>query len=119
MDADALTSCPDEDARTLERRQVRRLEAVFMLEATTLLILVCVAVPLKHLAHWPLGVRILGPVHGFAFTAYVWVAIETVAGGSWSGRDAARLFVVALIPFGGYANLPFLARRVAALRDPR
>ena len=105
-----------EGSRDVERMQLRRLEIASLAEATTLLLLVVVAVPLKHLAHWDVGVRVLGPVHGLAFLAYVWIVLQTISGPDWNGREALRLFVAAIIPFGGYLNLPFIARKAAELR---
>ena len=58
----------------------------------------------------------MGPVHGLAFLTFVWLAVQTVAGGGWSRADATRLFVGAVVPFGGFLNLPFLSRRAASLR---
>ncbi len=107
---------PDAQRRGIERAQLRRLEIASFAEATTLVLLVCVAVPLKHLAGYPLGVRVMGPVHGLAFLSYVWIAVQTVSGGGWSAIEAARLFVGAFVPFGGFLNLPFLARKVALLQ---
>ncbi len=48
----------------LERSQLRRLEVVSLVEATTLIFLVGVAVPLKHFAGEPAAVTVMGPVHG-------------------------------------------------------
>jgi integral membrane protein len=104
-------------ASRLEREQLKQLEILSLIEATTLVMLVCVAVPLKHLFDWPLGSRILGPVHGIAFIAYTWTALQTVAGGDWRGADIARLFIVALFPFAGYLNIPWLRRKAAVLDD--
>lgn len=100
----------------IELAQLRRLEIVSTAEATTLLLLVGVAVPLKHLGGWNAGVRVMGPVHGLAFLAYVWTAIQTIAGARWTTRDTVRLFVVAFVPLGGFLNLRFLQRKVAALQ---
>jgi integral membrane protein len=107
---------PAETANELERDQLKRLEVLSIAEATTLVLLVCVAVPLKHLFDWPMGSRVLGPVHGLAFLAYSWTALQTVAAGGWRGRDAARLFIVAFLPFGGYFNIPWLRKKAAALQ---
>lgn len=105
----------DDEALRLERAQLRRLEIVSVVEATTLVLLVFVAVPLKHLGHHDLAVRIMGPVHGLAFLVYIWTALQTVAGGGWALRAAARLFVVAFVPFAGFTNLGFLRARAASL----
>ncbi|MFQ3788998.1 DUF3817 domain-containing protein [Halomonas sp. A29] len=98
-----------------EREQLKRLEVLSIIEATTLVLLVCVAVPLNHIVGLPLGSRILGPVHGVAFLAYTWTALQTVAGGGWRGRDMARLFIVAFLPFAGFSNLSWLRQRAASL----
>lgn len=99
----------------IELAQLRRLKVVSLLEGTTLLLLVLVAVPLKHLAGWKTASSIMGPVHGLAFLAYVWTIIETVSGGGWSRREAARLAVVAFVPFGGFTNGAVLRRKAASL----
>lgn len=104
------------DAGTIEIAQLRRLEIASVAEATTLLLLVLVAVPLKHLGGWAIGVRVLGPVHGLAFIVYIWVAVQTLAGGGWRRGKAARLLIAALVPFGGFLNLPLLASKIGALR---
>jgi integral membrane protein len=104
-----------DDARRLESAQLRRLEIVSVLEATTLVVLVCVAVPLKHLGHFDIAVRVMGPVHGLAFLAYAWTVLQTVTGGGWSGRATARLFLTAFVPFAGFTTPAFLRPRLEAL----
>lgn len=103
-------------AAEIELAQLRRLEIASGAEATTLLLLVLVAVPLKHLGGWDTGVRVMGPVHGLVFMTYIWIAVQTIAGTAWRPAEMARLLVVALVPFGGFFNLPFLARKAALLR---
>lgn len=105
---------PPERVR-LERAQLRRLRLASLAEAATLLALVFVAVPLKHFAGRPAAAAVLGPVHGLVFLAYCWVAVETVAGGGWTRREVGRLFVAAVVPFGGLTNGPLLRRKAAAL----
>ena len=101
-----------------ELRQIRRLGLVSRIEGTTLLILVFVAVPLKHLAGSGAASAIMGPVHGMAFLAYLWTLVETVSGGGWSRSEVIRLAVVSLLPFGGFTNGRFLERKAASLRMP-
>lgn len=80
-----------------------------------MVVLVGIAVPLKYVGHYDLAVRIMGPVHGLAFLAYVWTALQTVADGGWSPRATARLFLTAVIPFAGFTMPRFLRARAAAL----
>lgn len=101
-----------------ELAQIRRLRLASFVEASTLLVLVFVAVPLKHLFDYPLAVRLMGPVHGAAFVAYAWSLITTVSGGGWSRGEIARLGLAAFIPFGGFLNAGLLRRRRAALAAP-
>lgn len=95
--------------------QLRRLEIVAFIEATTLLLLVGVAVPLKHFAGWPLGVRVLGPLHGLAFLSFFWIGLQTVAGDDWTLKEKVRLLLLAFVPLGGYFKLPLIARKLRSL----
>ncbi|MFC4726680.1 DUF3817 domain-containing protein [Coralloluteibacterium thermophilus] len=101
--------------RAEDLAQLRRMRAVSILEGTTLLLLVLVAVPLKHLAGIPQASAVMGPVHGMAFLLYVWMLIQTVSGGGWSRAEVARMLGAAFIPFGAFANERALARRQKAL----
>jgi integral membrane protein len=95
--------------------QLRRMRAASLLEGSTLLLLLGVAVPLKHLAGIPVATSIMGPIHGIAFVLYVWMLIQTVYGGGWTRLETARMIFAALIPFGAFVNERALARRQASL----
>jgi integral membrane protein len=101
-----------------ERKQLGRMRAVSLLEGSTLLLLVLIAVPLKHLAGIPVATTVMGPIHGMAFLLYLWMLIQTVSGGGWSRSETARMIAAAFIPFGAFANERALARRQAALATP-
>jgi integral membrane protein len=94
------------------------MRAVSLLEGTTLLLLVGVAVPLKHLAGIPVVTSIMGPIHGIAFILYVWMLVQTVSMGGWTLAAAARMVLAAFIPFGAFLNERALARRQASLGNP-
>lgn len=100
-----------------ERTSLRRMRLVSVLEATTLLLLVFVAVPLRHLGGLRAATSIVGPVHGLAFLLYVWVLIEASSAGGWPRREVVLLLVRAFVPFGGFLNERLLRRREAALAD--
>ena len=99
----------------LELAQLRWLEVASLVEATTLVLLVGVAVPLRHLAGLPGAVKVLGPLHGLAFAAYLWTVLQTVAGGGWRRAEWLRLVASAFLPLAGYFNLPLIRRKAAAL----
>lgn len=77
------------------------LRALCLAEATTLLLLLFVAVPLKHLAGYPIAVSVMGPIHGFVFLMFGWRVVQALAAGDISGRTGAKLIVAAFVPFGG------------------
>jgi integral membrane protein len=94
---------------------IKRLRLASFVEASTLLILLLVAVPLKHAFGHAIATRIMGPVHGAAFVAYAWCVVVTISGGGdWTRRELTRLIVAAFIPFGGFANAGLLRRKEAA-----
>lgn len=99
----------------IERDQLRRMRWVSLLEGTTLVVLVFVAVPLKHLGGYPQATAVMGPVHGITFLLYVWMAFQTVAAGGWSAGETSRLLIVAFIPFGGLVNAGMLRRKEVEL----
>lgn len=95
--------------------QIRRLRLASFVEATTLLALLFVAVPLKHLYGYSPATRLMGPVHGAAFIAYAWSLVAAVSAGGWSRREMVRLGLAAFLPFGGFLNAGLLRRKQAAL----
>ncbi len=101
--------------RAEQLSQLRRMRIISLIEGCTLLLLVLVAVPLKHLAGLPIATRVMGPIHGLAFLTYVWMLIQTVSGGGWSRSETTRLVAAAFIPFGAFVNERALARRQAQL----
>jgi integral membrane protein len=108
---------PPHDFVHPDSKSLRILEIASIAEACTLILLLFVGVPLKHLFDFPLVVRILGPVHGLAVLSFAWIAIQAVSETptSWSVRDRVRLFLGAVIPFGGFWNARFIARKAAPL----
>jgi len=85
---------------------IGRLRLVGVLEGTSFLLLVGVAMPLKYLAGMPGAVSVLGMAHGVLFLAYVAAILQAHLEHGWPVRRSALLFVAALLPFG-----PFVADR--------
>ncbi len=111
-----MTQADTPDGVKLELGQLRKLEVASLIEATTLVLLLGVAVPLKHFAGRPEAVTVMGPVHGIAFCFYVRDARPD--GGE---RRLASSRVVAagghsLRAVGGYTNLMLIRRKAAVLQ---
>lgn len=83
---------------------LRRLRLLGLAEGVTLLLLVFVAVPLKRLAGVALATRIMGPVHGLLFLAYVYTLVEAISSGGWPRRAVVRAALACLVPFGTFLN---------------
>lgn len=94
--------------------QLRRLERASVVEASTLLVLVGVAVPLKYMFGVPQVTKVMGPVHGIAFLFYCWTVVQTVAGGGWRAGEIVRLLLVAFVPVAGFLNVGWIRRRARA-----
>lgn len=73
-------------------------------EAVTLLLLICVAMPLKYAADLPIATKIMGPIHGVAFLTFLWIAIQSWAAGLVTMGQTGRLLLGAMIPLGGFIN---------------
>lgn len=98
-----------------DRRQLGRMRIASILEASTLAILVFVAMPLKHMFGMPQLVSAMGPVHGLAFLFYIWMLIQTHFQIGWSGREWIRMILCAFVPLAGFINERLLKHRQDAL----
>jgi integral membrane protein len=92
-------------------RQLGRMRIASLLEATTLAILVFVAVPLKHAFGMPGLVSVMGPVHGLAFLIYIWMLIQSHFQFGWTGREWLRMVLCAFVPLAGFVNERLLKHR--------
>lgn len=77
-----------------------RLRAIGLLEATSFLLLLCVAMPLKYVWAMPLPVKVTGWAHGVLFIAFVLSIPAALRQAGWTWRHGALLFVSALLPAG-------------------
>lgn len=92
------------------RTTAGRLRLAAHAEGVSLLLLVCVAVPLKHLLGVPDAVRVLGPIHGTLFVLYLVLLAEALAGaggedGAWPPHRVAAAIVASFVPFGTFVLL--------------
>lgn len=83
--------------------RIGRLRLLALLEGTSLVALVFVAVPIKYLATDPALVKMIGPVHGALFLLFVFQTISVAIEQQWSFRTRTwKLLVACLIPFGTF-----------------
>lgn len=74
---------------------------VAIAEATSWLLLI-VATIVKYAAHAPLGVHVLGPIHGALFVAYVLLALLVRSRLRWNLPTLLIVLAESVLPGGGY-----------------
>ncbi len=87
---------------------LRRYRVIAYVVGVLLLVLVCVAMPLKYLGDQPALVATVGPLHGFCYMVYLVLAFDLGRRANW-GLGRMFLFLVA----GTIPVMSFLAERRA------
>lgn len=81
-------------------RSLVALRVLSWLEGASLLLLLLVAVPLKHVGGWPAPVRVLGSLHGLLFLLFGLALWQSSLERRWPRRRALRLLGLSVLPFG-------------------
>ncbi len=95
-------------------REERRFRLVALAEGTSLLLLIAVALPLKHVLGIPIVSRVLGPIHGLFFLLYQAAVAEAWGSRRWTGKRALLCALAAIVPLGS-----FVAARATSGTPPR
>jgi integral membrane protein len=78
------------------------LRAVGLLEGTSFLVLLFIAMPLKYAVGMPLAVKLTGWAHGVLFILYLLVLGHTASVLRWSLLRVGAALMAALLPFGPF-----------------
>lgn len=89
------------DPRSNLHRLVDRVRIVGMAEGVSWLLLLA-ALPLKYQLGNPMGVKIMGPIHGALFVLLLWVIFQAWEKKALSFGKAVMAFIASLIPFGPF-----------------
>lgn len=88
-----------------------RLRLLGLVEGLSLLLLLGVAAPLKHLYHDPTLVRALGPVHGLLFLLFVLNTLRVGVEYGWKFQETTwKVLLACMIPFGTF----YIDRKILA-----
>ena len=94
---------------------VKQLRLIGLLEGISLLVLLGVAVPLKHLYGNPALVRALGPVHGLLFLLFVIKTLSVGVEQRWRFSETTwKVLLACLVPFGTFYIDSKILSRLAA-----
>lgn len=73
------------------------------MEGLSLILLVCIAVPIKYLQGDPQWVKLLGPIHGALFVGFCYMAYQVGKTHNWRWIKMAPIILLAsFIPFGTF-----------------
>ena len=97
---------------------LRQLRVVALLEGSSFLVLLFIAMPLKYLAGFPLAVRITGSVHGLLFLMFMAALYRAGRARDWPLRRWLLAFVSSIVPFGTFIFDRSLRREIAAATPP-
>ncbi|MDQ5769902.1 DUF3817 domain-containing protein [Thiothrix subterranea] len=78
------------------------LSKIAILEGSTLLLLLFLAVPAKRLLGYPEAVTLVGSIHGAAFIAYVVALVAFFVGKHLNLKQLGLGLFAAFIPFGSF-----------------
>jgi integral membrane protein len=89
-------------ATTLNKmmNQIRILRTVGVAEGISFLVLLLIAMPLKHFFSLPIAVKVVGWLHGILFLGYIVVVPLSIRAMKWRIRDIAIALFASLVPFG-------------------
>lgn len=97
----------------MANKHLRRLRWVGYAEGTSYLLLLLVAMPLKYLADWPLGVTVVGAAHGFLWIAYLLAAAIAARACRWGLLEIMGAGVASVLPAGPFVFDSWVERREA------
>ena len=81
---------------------MKTLRILSILEGSSLLLLLFLAVPLKRMLDMPEVVSIIGPIHGVLFIAFNLTVVIAVAKSQLKVSHGIIGFIASLIPFGSF-----------------
>ncbi|MFT4514361.1 MAG: integral membrane protein [Planctomycetota bacterium] len=88
--------------------KLSHLRATSLTEATSYLLLLAVAMPLKYMAGIALPVQAIGMIHGVLFLILIWLLVRAGFESSWPKSRLWLLALASLVPLMPY----FLDRKV-------
>lgn len=82
---------------------IGRLRIIAILEGISLLTLVFIAVPIKHMMDNPAFVKIMGPVHGALFLLFLFNTLSVGVEQNWKFKETTwKVLLACMIPFGTF-----------------
>ncbi len=74
------------------------LRRIALAEATSYLLLLGIAMPLKYFAGMPMAVKVVGWIHGVLFVVFCWALLQVLRRAGWTVQRCALVFALSFIP---------------------
>jgi len=81
---------------------LKQLRVVAFLEGLSFLVLLLIAMPLKHVYGLPQAVRVVGSLHGLLFVGFVALLFRVASERDWPIKRSFLAFVASLVPGGTF-----------------
>lgn len=94
---------------------IGRLRLIGLLEGTSFLLLLFIAMPLKYAAGIPEPVKYIGWAHGALFVLFILALLHASSETNWSLGKIASAFIASVLPFGTFILDRHLKRDEEAL----
>jgi len=96
---------------------INTLRKAALIEGTTLVLLVLIALPLKYYYGYPEAVRIMGPIHGMAFLGYVFILTSSLSKDQITLVKWIIALFAAFIPFGSFIFERFMLKNTSPITN--
>lgn len=74
------------------------LRRMALAEATSYLVLLGIAMPLKYFAGMPMAVKVTGWIHGLLFVVFCWALLQTLRRARWPVSRCALVLALSFVP---------------------
>ena len=102
--------------KNLLSTSIRRLRLLGILEGISLLVLIGIAVPAKHIYGNPTLVKAIGPVHGLLFLLFIFNALSVGVDQHWKFKITTwKVLLACLVPFGTFSIDRQLLRKIRSI----
>jgi len=82
--------------------ELKKFRLINKIEGYSFLILLFIAMPLKHIASYPIATKIMGMIHGVLFIAFIYQLFMTKEEAPLSAKETTLFFLLSLVPFGTF-----------------
>jgi len=84
------------------KTSIGRLRLIGMIEGTSFLLLLFIAMPMKYIWGDPSLVKMVGQAHGLLWVIFCFALIDAKSTAGWSFKQALVPFIASMLPFGPF-----------------